>query len=75
MSCDRESAASCQDLLAMSRTVLYCTGYTTKDWPCVSLLLARGESNQGKRAAATTFSRGRMHSRQSEWRDEIVENT
>lgn len=47
MSCDRESDASCQDLLAMSRTVRYCTGYTQRLALCQLVLLARRESNQG----------------------------
>lgn len=72
MSCDRESVTSCQDLLAMSRTVQYWVHQRLAS--CVSFSLARGESNQGKQTAATTFSRGRMHSRQESGRDEIVEN-
>lgn len=46
MSCDRESAASCQDLLAMSRTVLYWVHQRLA--LCQLVLLARRESNQGE---------------------------
>lgn len=68
MSCDRESVTSCQDRLAMSRTVRY---WVQQRIGLVCQLLA-GPTRLGVESGETDcgddlLTRGRMHSRSESW--------